>query len=103
MMRRGCGFAFAVTLLVWNGGAGAADLIGVVTDRAGRPQAGAVVELLDKSGQPMQPPQRVLSNAQGQYLIPNIEANFYMLRCGNTQQTEVLKVSIGVVRFDCRL
>jgi hypothetical protein len=94
----------AVLLLLLTGSvsAAAADLIGVVTDRAGRPQANVLVELLGRDGQPLQPPRRAQSNAGGQFLIPNIEANVYMLRCGNRTQNPMITVSVGVVRFDCQ-
>lgn len=97
MMRGQPLLAATVFLLASSGGAVAADLIGLVTDRSGRPQPNASVVLQTNTDQVVQ---TVTTNAQGQFLIPNIGAGDYKLKCGDTVQPVTL--SVGVVRLDCR-
>lgn len=87
----------AAALLAGSGGVRAADVVGRVTDAAGRPLQNVVVELLTSDGSVRK---SATTNASGQYLLVNVEPGSYQLRCG--ERTQEVTVPIGLVRLNCQ-
>jgi protocatechuate 3,4-dioxygenase beta subunit len=91
----------AAILTAYASWALAADLVGTVRDRQGRPRPGVVVTF-NSAEDTQKISRRTRATGTGEFVFSSVPPGAYELRCDGNKEPVKAQVRAGINRMDCR-